>query len=133
MSCYVDPLSPTPRTATWRWDTGCHLLCTDENELHDVARRIGLDRAWAQHPGTGDAHYDLTPARREQVLRMGLAKEVTKKVMASLFSGRRRQHEVNERCWQRLSDATLQAYGLDRNKWEREHGGTTNPCRQYDL
>jgi len=38
----------------------------------------------------------------------------------------------DDRCWERLSDATLRFYGLDRNKWESE-GHDRNPCQVLKL
>jgi hypothetical protein len=49
----------------------CHLTCDgDLQELHELARRIGMKRAWFQdHPTC--PHYDLTPKRREAALAAG--------------------------------------------------------------
>lgn len=45
---------------------------TDYAELHEMARHIGMRRAWFQ----GD-HYDLTPGRRAHAVKLG-AQEVTR-------------------------------------------------------
>lgn len=80
MSVYVDDLveygadvyAPADRQAArvgarngHRW---CHLFADepDAAELHTLAARIGLKRAWFQ----GD-HYDLTPGRRAAAVRAG--------------------------------------------------------------
>lgn len=48
----------------------CHMTCDgDIEELHELARRIGLRREWFQPRST--PHYDLTPARREKALKNG--------------------------------------------------------------
>lgn len=52
-----------------RW---CHLWCDpgEEAQLHALARRIGLQRAWFQNK-RGFPHYDLTPSRRQRALAAG--------------------------------------------------------------
>jgi hypothetical protein len=49
----------------------CHMATDgDLNELHRVASRLGLGRAWFQDkPAT--PHYDLTPTKRAQALKFG--------------------------------------------------------------
>jgi len=46
----------------------CHMFAdeSDCEELHTLARRIGLKREWFQ----GD-HYDLTPGRRARAIELG--------------------------------------------------------------
>ncbi len=80
MSVYVDPLHPTLRNYKWRWPQGCHLIADSEDELHTFAARLGLKRAWFQGDGTMP-HYDLSPNKRNQAVRMG-AYEITPRMMA---------------------------------------------------
>ena len=77
MAAYVDQLSDhTARVRGTRegqvsthW---CHLTADTLDELHAMAARIGLKRAWYQ-PGRYQhlCHYDLTPARRARALALG--------------------------------------------------------------
>jgi hypothetical protein len=74
----VDPLFdfPGPRGHT-RW---CHMGSTDASpegleELHAVARKIGLKREWYQDK-RWHKHYDIVPSRRADAVRKGLVKEV---------------------------------------------------------
>jgi hypothetical protein len=71
MGIYVDNLKPFPDRpyGHFRW---CHMM-TDEtelDELHDMARKLGLYATWFQrdplHP-----HYDLTATKRRQAIRLG--------------------------------------------------------------
>ncbi len=80
MSVYVDPLQTTVRNYKWRYPQGCHLIADTEDELHAFATRLGLKRAWFQGDGTM-AHYDLSPNKRKQAVRMG-AYEITPRMMA---------------------------------------------------
>lgn len=71
MSVYVDfPLWKFGRMVM------CHMMADTIEELHDMAERLGLRRAWFQngkHP-----HYDICKAKRAEAVRLG-AKEVTTK------------------------------------------------------
>jgi hypothetical protein len=88
MAVYVDPLFTWPITATkpaaralarrtgGRW---CHLTADTLDELHAFAGRLGLKRAWFQnHPR--HPHYDLTPGKRAQAVRMGAVEYDTRTV-----------------------------------------------------
>lgn len=69
MAVYVDEIR------RWWWARppfhrgSCHLTADSEHELHDLASRIGLHRAWFQP--RSKPHYDLTPAIREHALAAG--------------------------------------------------------------
>jgi allophanate hydrolase subunit 2 len=66
------------RIHTSRW---CHLFTDqdDQTELHELAKRIGLQRRWFQDHHE-DAiwmwHYDVTESKRRLAVRYG-AKEIT--------------------------------------------------------
>ncbi len=66
MTVYVDKLP-----SGWgKWSGGAHMLGSDLNELHAMADRIGLKRAWFQGDKTF-AHYDLTASKRALALDAG--------------------------------------------------------------
>lgn len=67
MTVYVDRL---PAAGWGRWNGGAHMLGTDLAELHDLAGRLGLRRAWFQSDSTF-AHYDLTASKRALAVRAG--------------------------------------------------------------
>ncbi len=78
MSVYVDRLLVYPipaggqarRVATRNHGQWCHMWADDEDELHAMAKRIGLRRSWFQnHPRL--QHYDLTASRRMLAVRAG--------------------------------------------------------------
>lgn len=50
-----------------RW---CHMWADTLEELHAMAARIGMRRAWFQDKGRFP-HYDLVPTRRAHALRLG--------------------------------------------------------------
>lgn len=79
MSVYVDALfDVTPEMVTGRWPYGkaCHLTADTREELEAMARQLGLKPAWIQHKRRPTEHYDLTPGKRLQAIRLG-AREIT--------------------------------------------------------
>lgn len=65
MTVYVDEFG-----SGWgRWSGGGHLLATDLDELHAMARTIGLKRAWFQDRTF--PHYDVTAPKRAAALTAG--------------------------------------------------------------
>ncbi len=77
---YVDPLFHLPSRESEAFRVGarnghlwCHLWTEpgNEEELHALAQRIGLRRAWFQNKNPKFPHYDLTPSRRRLALAGG--------------------------------------------------------------
>jgi len=72
VTVYVDELRPVAATAPrcFRREGACHLTADALDELHEMARLIGMRREWFQdHPRA--PHYDLTAARRARALAAG--------------------------------------------------------------
>lgn len=73
MSVYVGvPMWPYGRMVM------CHMVADTEAELDEMARQLGLRRAWKQRnrdrrPGTVGAlvHYDIAKSKRAQAVRLG--------------------------------------------------------------
>lgn len=75
MTVYVDtPITYATEPAGYvgrarpvaRWG---HMIADTLDELHAMARRIGLRREWFQPRST--PHYDLVPTKREAAMRAG--------------------------------------------------------------
>ena len=50
----------------------CHMYSPDVEELHQMARAIGLKRAWFQNKrGRNFPHYDLSPTKRAAAIAAG--------------------------------------------------------------
>ena len=67
MTVYVDKL---PANGWGRWSSGAHMLGTDLDELHTLAKKIGLRREWFQKDSSF-AHYDLTEKKRSLAIQAG--------------------------------------------------------------
>jgi hypothetical protein len=78
MSVYVDqlfdcsPYSIKERQArrVFGGKKACHMWADTPDELHAMARRIGLKREWFQDR-ISLPHYDLTPSRRRLAMALG--------------------------------------------------------------
>jgi hypothetical protein len=42
-----------------------------KDELHKLARRIGLRKEWAHRRRDGSVHYDLVPTKRQKAIELG--------------------------------------------------------------
>lgn len=79
MACFVDNvqeyppnmIAPAARKHGALW---CHLYADSVEELHAMAGKLGLKRAWFQDKRL--QHYDLTPAMREKALAAGAVEDI---------------------------------------------------------
>ena len=65
----------------------CHMLADTSDELHAMARSIGVRRKWCQHEGTWKEHYDICLAKRKMAVDSG-AQEITRRKAAKISRGR---------------------------------------------
>lgn len=70
MTVYVDDALIRAKVSRWtsRWS---HLFADTKEELHEFARRLGLQRSWFQDKPNGHWHYDVTESKRNLAIRMG--------------------------------------------------------------
>ncbi len=54
----------------------CHMIATDDAELHAMADRIGVALRWWQKPPEHESHYDIALSKRALAVRAG-AVEIT--------------------------------------------------------
>ncbi len=66
---YVDEIRPYSHGPKIFHKGACHLTADTLDELHEIAGRIGLKRAWFQDGGV--PHYDLTISRRKLAIKEG--------------------------------------------------------------
>lgn len=71
---YVDPLIDWVPNDVWRWDHVSHMYADTADELHKLAKKIGLKREWCSdktQPGSLLLHYDLNKGRRAAAIKHG--------------------------------------------------------------
>ena len=70
MTVWVDDMRMLAQVGRFqaRWS---HLMADTDEELHAFAARLGLQRRWAQYPGTWKSHYDVTDTKRREAIRLG--------------------------------------------------------------
>ncbi len=49
----------------------CHMLADTEDELHEMAEKLGLKRRWHQISKGGLSHYDISKSKRAKALELG--------------------------------------------------------------
>jgi len=70
MSVYVDPLMNCVRSKAWKYARSCHLFADTPAELHALANKCGLKRAWFQDDDYFP-NYDLTFNKRNKAVMLG--------------------------------------------------------------
>jgi hypothetical protein len=83
----VDPIQTyDTRLRHKRWS---HMVSdVGEEELHEMALRIGLKREWFQcRPKASTAHYDVTPSKRALAVRLGAVEVSSRELARRNFDG----------------------------------------------
>ncbi len=66
MAVYVDSMrAPFGRMVL------CHMIADTDDELHQMADRIGVARKWHQAPPAHDSHYDIALVKRKLAVAAG--------------------------------------------------------------
>lgn len=81
MSVYVDPLFDHGGSETFRWKRSCHMYADTLEELHAMALKIGMKRAWFQDKRSLP-HYDLVPTRRVAAVRLRAIEHSREQIVA---------------------------------------------------
>lgn len=58
----------------------CHMWSDSPNELHTMAKKLGMKREWFQKHKLLP-HYDLTPKRREKAIKLGAVEYSVRKYL----------------------------------------------------
>lgn len=66
----------------------CHMLADTDEELHEMAAKIGVARKWHQKAGTVHSHYDVCMSMRAKAVKLG-AVEITRAQVAELIKQKR--------------------------------------------
>lgn len=87
MAVYVD--DPIHR---YRSMLMCHMVADSSEELHRMARAIGVDARWIQSPGTPREHFDVCKSKRQSAVRHG-AIEVSPREIVRVLRRKRTTEE----------------------------------------
>lgn len=83
MTVYVDDMrAPFGRMVM------CHMVADSDEELHDMARRIGVARKWHQAPPRHDSHYDIAQSKKKLAVMSG-AVAITRRELSAMVMRRR--------------------------------------------
>lgn len=83
MACYVDDMN-----AKYGRMIMCHMLADTDEELHEMAKKIGVQRRWHQCAGTPKSHYDICLAKKKIAVEFG-AIEISWREAAGIVRGKR--------------------------------------------
>lgn len=83
MAVYVDDMQ-----AAYGRMVMCHMLADTDDELHDMAERIGVARRWHQKAGTPHSHYDICKAKRAMAVNLG-AIEIDRYKLVNIIKSKR--------------------------------------------
>jgi len=78
-----------------------HLIADTTEELLRMVDKIGVQRKWIQHKGTGQEHFDIAQTKREKAIKAG-ARPITYRQCGCMctrrdFTGRLGDPETAER------------------------------------
>lgn len=74
----------------------CHMIADGDEELHEMARKLGLPRRYHQAPPkVRNSHYDICLAKRAKAIKLG-AVEVTVRQLAAMVRRRRETGSLGE-------------------------------------
>ena len=62
----------------------CHMLADTDEELHQMANKIGVNKKWHQKEETPHSHYDICLSKRKLAIILG-AVEITSEELVALI------------------------------------------------
>ena len=66
----------------------CHMVADSQEELLNMARKIGLNIRWLQYPNTYKEHFDISLGYKAKALAHG-AKEISRKELGAFLKSRK--------------------------------------------
>jgi len=92
MTVYIDDMYKYPIGRFGRMKMS-HLMADTEQELHDMANRIGIARKWCQHEGLGQGHvhYDIAMSKRKLAISYGAVPITLREMSAKAMEWRKQK------------------------------------------
>lgn len=99
MTVYVDELINYGWKLRGHIVSSCHMISDniDLQELHDMAKKIGMKREWFQDK-PNRPHYDLTASRRAKAVEFGV-QEISQRELVLKLRERRVKIDENKSDW----------------------------------
>lgn len=66
----------------------CHMIADSQEELLEMADKIGVQRKWVQDYGTPREHFDICMSKRKKAVELG-ALEINMRELARITSSRK--------------------------------------------
>jgi len=63
----------------------CHMIADSNEELLQMAARIGVNKKWIQYPGTANEHFDICLSKKKKGIELG-AKEINFREYAEIVN-----------------------------------------------
>ena len=67
----------------------CHMIADSDDELVEMADRIGVQRKWHQYPGTTRSHFDISKSKRRLAVEAGAVEITTRDLGMKLWLRRK--------------------------------------------
>lgn len=79
----------TEHQTTLRYKHWSHMVSDfGEDELHEMAQKLGLKREWFQsRPKASAAHYDITPPKRALAIMLGAVEVTSRELVLRNYDG----------------------------------------------
>lgn len=91
MTVYVDDMK-----AKFRRFIMCHMIADTDDELHEMAEKIGIQRKWFQCPPEHYyQHYDISLTKRKMAVSLG-AVEITSRELVRIMRQRKQRENVHQ-------------------------------------
>lgn len=89
MAVYIDKMN-----AKYKRMIMCHMFADSEDELKEIACKIGVNTKWIQYPGTYRVHFDICLAMKEKALSLG-AVEITHSQLRVLLKKKKNLFKID--------------------------------------
>lgn len=74
----------------------CHMVADTEEELLNMAKKIGVDHKWHQEPNTHRSHFDICMKKRDLAIKNG-ASEISRRDLAKILKKKKESFHVKNK------------------------------------
>ncbi len=81
MAVYIDDMD-----APYKGMIMCHMIADSNEELLEMADKIGVKRKWIQYPGTHKEHFDVCLSNKKKAIQLGAIEITWRELGRKVFS-----------------------------------------------